>query len=95
MNWDEQLVKNLCIKITTACHIAKMEKPFVEYESLMELQHLNGFNSIQILQHRTKCAEFISYISASMLEQIKQDLKHANYIWLLAHRCTDSSISEN
>ena len=95
LNWDEQLVKDLRIKITTAYHIAKMEKPFVEYESLMELQHLNGLTVSKSYNTDKKCAEFISYISASMLEQIKQDLKHANYISLLADGCTDSSVSEN
>ncbi|XP_074872882.1 E3 SUMO-protein ligase KIAA1586-like [Carettochelys insculpta] len=54
----------------TAYYVAKMNRPFTDHKSLIDLQKVNGVEMGQLLQSRTVCRDIIQHISAEMKKRI-------------------------
>ncbi|XP_063788503.1 E3 SUMO-protein ligase KIAA1586-like [Pseudophryne corroboree] len=54
----------------TAYYIAKMNRPFTDHESLIDLQKVNGVQIGRLLHSRMVCGDIIEHISAEMRKKI-------------------------
>lgn len=87
--WEESDVKDLKVKLNTAYYVA------TDFGNIMILQHKNGLPVTNSYCNDKQCAEFIQCIANTMKTALKEDLKAARYIAILADGCTDVSVSEN
>ena len=76
----------------TAYHIAKTGRPFEEYESLVEIQNLNGANLGDTYNNRNSCKDFLKAINDISDEDMRKTLHEASMFSILIDGSTDSSM---
>ncbi|XP_006110332.2 E3 SUMO-protein ligase KIAA1586-like [Pelodiscus sinensis] len=54
----------------TAYYIAKMNRPYTDHKSLIDLQKVNGVEMGRLLQSRTVCGDIIEHVSLEMKQRI-------------------------
>ena len=88
-------MKALRIKFNTAYYVAKQERPYADYPSLLELQNKNGVQKIgkSYLNDRA-AAQFIHSIAETMKSNLSKDLANCRYYSVLNDGSTDSSTTE-
>ena len=58
----------------TAYYVAKNDKPYTDFESLIDLQKANSVNMGRVLHSKTICVDIIDHVSAQMKrELLKKD----------------------
>ena len=87
--------KNLRTKFNTAYYLAKRERPFSDYPSLLELQtknHVPDFGS-SYLNDRA-AAKFTKVIASVEKDKLAESISKARYYSILNDGSTDSSVNE-
>ena len=70
--WVAMTKKTLLIKFTTACYLAKNERPFNDFPNLMELQEKNKVRDIgKVYLTDKKCSEFTQLIANVIREELE------------------------
>ena len=87
---DEKMEK----KFKTAFHIAALERPLDDYESLCALQKLNGVELGETYLTRSACTEFIDHISSVMKDDLCVKLKECPFFSVMIDGSTDHGVIE-
>ena len=87
---DEKMEK----KFKTAFHIAALERPLDDYESLCALQKLNGVELGETYLTRSACTEFIDHISSVMKDDLAVKLKECPFFSVMIDGSTDHGVIE-
>ena len=78
----------------TAYYIAKSERPFKDFASLLVLQNLNGLSLGDTYQNDKAASEFISQISGSIFDELKSCLHNSDFISVYSDGSTDRAEKE-
>lgn len=81
-------------KFKTAFHIAAIERPLDDYESLCTLQKLNGEELGETYLTRSACTEFIDHINSVMKDDLAVKLKECPFYSVMIDGSTDHSVIE-
>lgn len=54
----------------TAYYVAKNNKPFTDFETLIDLQHANSADSRHVLHSKTVCVDVIDHVSSQMKQEL-------------------------
>ena len=88
---EEEVRRQLKIKINIAYHIAKEELPFVKFHSMMVLHKKNGVDINPTYDNDKRCAEMIGQIADTMKQSLAQKLREAPYLAVLIDGDSDIS----
>ncbi|QQP53599.1 Uncharacterized protein FKW44_006129, partial [Caligus rogercresseyi] len=73
----------------TAYFVAKHDKPFTDFEKLIDLQEANSLNLGRILHSKTVCVDIIDHVSTQMKHQIvRRIIENKSKITVLADEST-------
>nr|XP_057918161.1 zinc finger protein 862 [Doryrhamphus excisus] len=78
----------------TAYYVAQKEKPFVEYQHLLDLQKKNGLDIPKHYTSDNACRRFIPFIFETLKKPQLQNIQNARVISVLADGSTDKSTVE-
>ncbi|XP_063609950.1 zinc finger protein 862-like [Penaeus indicus] len=92
MNADNvEKIKRL---FNTTCYVVTQHLAFRKFESLCELQNMNGVQLGKNYINDHGCKDFIMAIASVLKSETKEEVSHANYFSILADGSTDSAIIE-
>ena len=84
------------IKFNSAYYLAKMERPFSDYNNLLKLQIKNKVICIKPkYESRNQAALFTDYIVGNMKNFLDESVGNARYFPCLIDGSTDSSVTEH
>uniref|UniRef100_A0A3P8SQN1 DUF4371 domain-containing protein n=1 Tax=Amphiprion percula TaxID=161767 RepID=A0A3P8SQN1_AMPPE len=73
----------------TAYYVAKSNKPFTDFESLIDLQEANSMNLGRVLHSKTVCVDIVGHVASQMKNEIlKKIIKNKSKITILADEST-------
>uniref|UniRef100_A0A3P8U5N6 DUF4371 domain-containing protein n=1 Tax=Amphiprion percula TaxID=161767 RepID=A0A3P8U5N6_AMPPE len=73
----------------TAYYVAKSNKPFTDFESLIDLQEANSMNLGRVLHSKTVCVDIVDHVASQMKNEIlKKIIKNKSKITILADEST-------
>uniref|UniRef100_A0A3Q1CEZ2 Uncharacterized protein n=1 Tax=Amphiprion ocellaris TaxID=80972 RepID=A0A3Q1CEZ2_AMPOC len=73
----------------TAYYVAKSNKPFTDFESLIDLQEANSMNLGHVLHSKTVCVDIVDHVASQMKNEIlKKIIKNKSKITILADEST-------
>uniref|UniRef100_A0A3Q1CW52 DUF4371 domain-containing protein n=1 Tax=Amphiprion ocellaris TaxID=80972 RepID=A0A3Q1CW52_AMPOC len=73
----------------TADYVAKSNKPFTDFESLIDLQEANSMNLGRVLHSKTVCVDIVDHVASQMKNEIlKKIIKNKSKITILADEST-------
>ena len=83
------------INFYSAYYLAKMERPFSEYNSLLKLQIKNTITGIKPkYEPLNQAALFMDYIGGGIKKSLAESVANARYFACLSDGSTDSSVTE-
>ena len=83
------------IKFNSAYYLAKMEKPFSDYNNVLKLQIKNNVTGIKPkYESRNQTALFMDYIGGEMKKSLAESVANARYFACLSDGSIDSSVTE-
>ena len=71
---DEQVYKEMSVKMNTAYFIAKEELPFTKFPGLLQLQQKNRIQITNTYSNDIKCAEMVATEGTLIKEEIAENL---------------------
>ena len=91
---DEATLVKMEKLFRTAYYIAKEERLFTDFPSLLQLQNLNGLSLGETYQNDKAALEFISQISGCFSDEMKKLLEKSPFISVYCDGSTDKSEKE-
>ncbi|XP_073532536.1 zinc finger protein 862-like [Phyllobates terribilis] len=88
---DEDIFKHMTILFNVAYYIAKNNRPFTDFEGLLELTEKLGSAVRQEYANDKRCKEFISHIAEIIRKNLISELKEAKYVSLMLDGSTDKA----
>uniref|UniRef100_A0A8C7YBF1 E3 SUMO-protein ligase KIAA1586-like n=1 Tax=Oryzias sinensis TaxID=183150 RepID=A0A8C7YBF1_9TELE len=74
----------------TAYYVAKYNKPFTDFESLIDLQETNSINMGRVLHSKTVCVDIVDHVASQMKKEImKRIIQNRSKITVLADESTN------
>ena len=87
--------ESLIVKFNTAYYLAKQERPFSDYSSLLKLQSKNNVKGIgESYTTDRAAAKFVHVMAEVTMESLKTDLLAAHYYSILSDGSTDAGAIE-
>uniref|UniRef100_A0A3P9LTJ1 DUF4371 domain-containing protein n=1 Tax=Oryzias latipes TaxID=8090 RepID=A0A3P9LTJ1_ORYLA len=76
----------------TAYYVAKYNKPFTDFESLIDLQETNSINMGRVLHSKTVCVDIVDHVASQMKKEIMTKIiQNRSKITVLADKSTNDS----
>lgn len=91
---NEEILKEMKIKMNIAYCIAKEDLPFTKFGPLILLHKKNGVNISATYDNHVRCAEMIGQIADGMKCELATQVKHAHYLSIMIDGDTDVSTKE-
>ena len=92
---EEKDREPVTIKFNSALYLAKIERPFSDYDNLLKLQIKNTATGIKLkYELRNQAALFMDYIGGEMKKSLAESVADARYFSCLSDGSTDSSVTE-
>ncbi|XP_070587501.1 zinc finger protein 862-like [Erythrolamprus reginae] len=88
---DEDMFKHMTILFNVAYYIAKNNRPFTDFEGLLELTEKLGSAVRQEYANDKRCKELISHIAEIIRKNLISELKEAKYVSLMLDGSTDKA----
>ncbi|XP_073537153.1 zinc finger protein 862-like [Phyllobates terribilis] len=88
---DEDIFKHMTILFNVAYYIAKNNRPFTDFEGLLELTEKLGSAVRQEYANDKRCKEFISHMAEIIRKNLISELKEAKYVGLMLDGSTDKA----
>ncbi|KAJ3582095.1 hypothetical protein NHX12_015889 [Muraenolepis orangiensis] len=86
---QESVFKSTAKVFMTAYYVAKNNKPFTDFESLIDLQHANSADLGRVLHSKTVCVDIIENVSSQMKKELlKKIIETKSKITVLADEST-------
>uniref|UniRef100_A0A3P9JP33 DUF4371 domain-containing protein n=1 Tax=Oryzias latipes TaxID=8090 RepID=A0A3P9JP33_ORYLA len=74
----------------TAYYVAKYNKPFTDFESLIDLQETNSINMGRVLHSKTVCVDIVDHVASQMKKEIMTKIiQNRSKITVLADESTN------
>lgn len=74
----------------TAYYVAKYNKPFTDFESLIDLQETNSINMGRVLHSKTVCVDIVDHVASQMKKEIlTKIIQNRSKITVLADESTN------
>uniref|UniRef100_A0A3P9IIB3 DUF4371 domain-containing protein n=1 Tax=Oryzias latipes TaxID=8090 RepID=A0A3P9IIB3_ORYLA len=74
----------------TAYYVAKYNKPFTDFESLIDLQETNSINMGRVLHSKTACVDIVDHVASQMKKEIMTKIiQNRSKITVLADESTN------
>ena len=88
--------EGLCKLFEIAYLNAYKARPFVDFTDCVEWAGLNGIKfNVTAYKNSTQCTKFVSFINKTLFEEdVKSNLKKANFIAAFCDGSTDSAVIE-
>ena len=77
--------------------IAKGGRPYVEFADIIEFEEFHGVDLLPnwVFEHDSACKDFIGFcVKEIFSKEIKNKIKRCNYIIIMCHIVTDSTVIE-
>ena len=88
---EGELLKN---RFNSAYYLSKNERPYSDFEELLELQEKNGATHHKGYRNERSAANFVDTCGQVLKDNMVQDLLNAKYYSILMDGSTDSSVTE-
>ena len=88
---EGELLKN---RFNSAYYLSKSERPYSDFEELLELQEKNGAKYHKGYRNERSAANFVDTCGQVIKDNMVQDLLNAKYYSVLMDGSTDSSVTE-
>ncbi|XP_073524940.1 zinc finger protein 862-like [Phyllobates terribilis] len=88
---DEDIFKHMTILFNVAYYTAKNNRPFTDFEGLLELTEKLGSAVRQEYANDKRCKELISHIAEIIRKNLISELKEAKYVSLMLDGSTDKA----
>ncbi|KAF3833294.1 hypothetical protein F7725_026959 [Dissostichus mawsoni] len=86
---QESVFESTAKVFMTAYYVAKNNKPFTDFESLIDLQHANSADLGRVLHSKTVCVDIIEHVSSQMKKELlKKIIETKSKITVLADEST-------
>ncbi|KAJ4923574.1 hypothetical protein JOQ06_004112 [Pogonophryne albipinna] len=86
---QESVFESTAKVFMTAYYVAKNNKPFTDFESLIDLQQANSANLGRVLHSKTVCVDIIEHVSSQMKKELlKKIIETKSKITVLADEST-------
>uniref|UniRef100_A0A672GNY5 Uncharacterized protein n=1 Tax=Salarias fasciatus TaxID=181472 RepID=A0A672GNY5_SALFA len=80
-----------CKVFRTAYYVAKYDKPFTDFEKMVDLQKANSVDLGRVLHSKTTCVDIVEHISSQMKrELLKKMIENKSKITILADESTST-----
>lgn len=91
---DKQTLSNMDKLYRSAYYLVKKERPFSDFEPILELQELNGLKIGDRYRNDKGAKDFVCHIAEHYVDKLKSLLQNGNYFSVFCDGSTDRTESE-